>query len=187
MIAGKKAAKRYHWGPWGRSWGLYHSIRKIWSFEGNHDEISSQWREILHINHTIPSHTGRASQAEHQNLKISRFWPSSWISSKLTFIIRKWYTFYICICMYMGLSTHIGHSFYNPTEFKKKLPTKSSSSLIFRDSTDFIGWPVGRGPEVVKSEVGWKISRLVVEISKKNSENLDTFAIFYVIEPREES
>ena len=89
--------------------------------------------------------------------------------------------------MYMGLSTHSWYQFYNSTEIKKKLPTKSSSSLIFRDSTDFIGWPVGRGPEVVKSEVGWKISRLVVEISKKNSENLDTFAIFYVIEPRKES
>ena len=47
--------------------------------------------------------------------------------------------------------------------------------------------PVGKGPEVVKSEVGWKISLLVVEISKKNSENLDTFAIFYVIEPRKET
>ena len=52
--------------------------------------------------------------------------------------------------MYIGLSTHIGHQFWNPTEIKNKLSTKSSSSLILRDSTDFMGWPVGKGPEVVK-------------------------------------
>ena len=151
---GWKAAKRCHWGPWGRSWGLYHSVRKIWSFEGNRDEISNHWREILHISNTIPSHSTLASQAEDKNPKISKFWLSSWISSKLTFIIRKWYTFYICIHMHMALSTHIGHQFWNPTEFKKKLSTKSSSYLIFRENTDFIGWSVGKGPEVVKSEVG---------------------------------
>ena len=39
----------------------------------------------------------------------------------------------------MGLSTHIIHSFYNPTEFKNKLSTKCSSYLILRASTDFIG------------------------------------------------
>ena len=39
----------------------------------------------------------------------------------------------------MGLSTHIGYQFWNPTEFKNKLSTKSSSSLILRDSTDFMG------------------------------------------------
>ena len=89
--------------------------------------------------------------------------------------------------MYMGLSTHIGYQFWNPTEFKNKLSTKCSSYLILRDSTDFMGWPVGKGPEVVESGVEWKISLLVVEISKKNSENLDTFAIFFIIEPRKES
>ena len=41
--------------------------------------------------------------------------------------------------MYMGLSTHIGYQFYNSTEIKKKLSTKSSSYLILRDSTDFMG------------------------------------------------
>ena len=50
-----------------------------------------------------------------------------------------------------------------------------------------MGWPVGKGPEVVESGVEWKISLLVVEISRKNSENLDTFAIFFIIEPRKES
>ena len=52
--------------------------------------------------------------------------------------------------MHMSLSTHIIHQSYNPTEIKNKLSTKSSSSLILRDSTDFMGWPVGRGPEVVE-------------------------------------
>ena len=50
-----------------------------------------------------------------------------------------------------------------------------------------MSWWVGKGPEVVESGVGWKISRLVVEISKKNSENLNTFANFHVIEPRKET
>ena len=53
--------------------------------------------------------------------------------------------------MHMALSTHIIHQFWNPTEMKNKLSTKSSSSLILRDSTDFIGWPAGKGPEVVES------------------------------------
>ena len=38
----------------------------------------------------------------------------------------------------MDLSIHIIHQFENPTEIKNKLPTKSSSSLILRDSVDFI-------------------------------------------------
>ena len=151
MIAGKKAAKRYHWGPWGRSWGLNHSVRKIWSFEGNHDEINNHWREISDFSSTSTSYSTMASQAEHQNQNILKFGLSSGISSKLTSIIRKWYIFYICIHMHIGLSTHIGHQFWNPTEFKKKLSTKSSSYLILRDSTDFMGWSVGRGPEIAKS------------------------------------
>ncbi len=53
--------------------------------------------------------------------------------------------------MYMALSTHSLYQFYNSTEIKKKLSTKSSSYLIFRDSTDFMGWSVGRGPEIAKS------------------------------------
>ncbi len=146
----QKAAKRCHWGPWRRSCRLNHSVRKIWSFEGNHDEISNQWREISHINHTIPLHSTMASQAEDKNPKILKFWPSSSISSKLTSIIRKWYIFYICIHMYMDLSIHIIHQFWNPTEIKNKLSTKLSSSPILRDSTDFISWSVGRGPEIVK-------------------------------------
>ena len=52
--------------------------------------------------------------------------------------------------MYMALSTHSLYQFYNSTEIKKKLSTKSSSYLILRASTDFMGWSVGRGPEVVK-------------------------------------
>ena len=90
---GWKAAKRCHWGPWGRSHQLLYSIRKIWSFEGNREEISNHWREISHINHTIPLHSTLASQAENKNPKISRFQLPSSISSKLTSIIRKWYTF----------------------------------------------------------------------------------------------
>ena len=39
----------------------------------------------------------------------------------------------------MALSTHIIHQFWNPTEIKKKLSTKSSSYLILRASTDFMG------------------------------------------------
>ena len=39
----------------------------------------------------------------------------------------------------MALSTHIGHQFWKSTEIKKKLSTKSSSSLILRDITHFIG------------------------------------------------
>ena len=83
--------------------------------------------------------------------------------------------------MHMDLSTHIGYQFWNPTEMKMKLSTKCSSYLILRDSTDFMYRLVGRGPEVVESGVGWKISRLVVEISKKNSENLNTLDIFFII------
>ena len=144
-----KAAKRYHWGPWRRSCRLDHSIRKIWSFEGNHDEISSHWREILDFSSISTSYSTLASQAEHQNQKISRFQPPSSISSKLTFIIRKWYIFYIFIHMHMDLSTHIIHQFENPTEIKNKLSTRCSSSLILRDSVDFMGWSVGKGPEIV--------------------------------------
>ena len=50
----------------------------------------------------------------------------------------------------MDLFTHIGYQFWNPTEMKNKLSTKSSSYLILRDNTDVIGLSVGRGPEVVK-------------------------------------
>ena len=84
--------------------------------------------------------------------------------------------------MYMGLSTHIGYQFWKSTEMKMKLSTKSSSSLILRDSTDFMYRLVGRGPEVVESGVGWKISLLVVEIRNKNSENLDTSDNFFIID-----
>ncbi len=52
--------------------------------------------------------------------------------------------------MYMDLSIHIIHQFWNSTEIKNKLLTKSSSYLILRDSVDFISWLVGKGPEVVK-------------------------------------
>ena len=54
----------------------------------------------------------------------------------------------------MDLSTHIIHQFWKSTEMKKKLSTKCSSSLILRENTDFMCLPVGKGPEVVKSEVG---------------------------------
>ena len=70
---------------------------------------------------------------------------------KINFHYHQIITFYICIHMYMGLSTHSWYQFYNSTEIKKKLSTKSSSYLIFRDSTDFMGWSVGRGPEIAKS------------------------------------
>ena len=40
--------------------------------------------------------------------------------------------------MHIGLSTHIGHQFWNPTEIKNKLSTKCSSSLILRYSADFM-------------------------------------------------
>ena len=50
----------------------------------------------------------------------------------------------------MGLSIHIIHQFWNSTEIKNKLLTKSSSSLILRDSVDFIGRLIGRGPKVIK-------------------------------------
>ena len=89
--------------------------------------------------------------------------------------------------MYIALSTHIGHQFWKSTEFKKKLSTKCSSSLILRDSADFMYRLVGRGPEVVESGVGLKISRLVVEISRKNSENLNILDNFHVMEPRKET
>ena len=69
----QKAGRRCHWCSWGRSCRLYHSVRKIWSFEGNHEEISNHWREISHINHAITSHSTMASQAEDKNPKISRF------------------------------------------------------------------------------------------------------------------
>ena len=106
-----KADRRCHWGPWRRACRLWQFIRKIWSFEGNHEEISNHWREISDASHTIPSHSTMASQAEDKNPKISRFWSPSSITSKLTSIIRKWYIFYICIHMHMDLSTHIIHQF----------------------------------------------------------------------------
>ena len=53
--------------------------------------------------------------------------------------------------MYMGLSTHIIHSFYNPTEIKNKLSTKSSSSLILREHPIFLYQPVGKHLEVINS------------------------------------
>ena len=54
----------------------------------------------------------------------------------------------------MCLSTHSLYQFYNSTEIKKKLSTKSSSYLIFRDSTDFMGWSVRRGPSGSSSFFG---------------------------------
>ena len=53
--------------------------------------------------------------------------------------------------MYMGLSTHIGYQFWNPTEFKNKLSTKSSSSLILREHPIFLYQPVGKHLEVINS------------------------------------
>ena len=41
--------------------------------------------------------------------------------------------------MYIALSTHIGHQFWKSTEFKKKLSTKCSSSLILRENEYFMG------------------------------------------------
>ena len=51
----------------------------------------------------------------------------------------------------MGLSTHIIHQFYNPTEIKNKLSTKSSSSPILREQPNFLYQPVGKHLEVINS------------------------------------
>ena len=53
--------------------------------------------------------------------------------------------------MHMDLSTHIGYQFWNPTEMKNKLSAKCSSSLILRENEYFMGWSIGRDPEVVES------------------------------------
>ena len=53
--------------------------------------------------------------------------------------------------MHMGLSIHIIHQFYNSTEIKNKLSTKSSSSLILREHPNFLYQPVGKHLEVINS------------------------------------
>ena len=53
--------------------------------------------------------------------------------------------------MHMDLSIHIIHQFENPTEFKNKLSTKSSSSPILREHPNCVYQPVGKHLEVINS------------------------------------